>query len=188
MQSYDLAMLAVLAVTTVFGAIKGFAWQVASLSSLVVSYLVALKFSDRLAPYISDQEPWNRFGAMLVLYLVTSLLIWIGFRAVSRAMNRVKLKEFDRQIGGLFGAAKGVLLCVAITFFAVTLSNNSRDMVLRSRSGYFIAVLINKADPIMPRELHEVLDPYLRELEQELGTPAGAARRMAADGPERAPR
>ena len=36
------------------------------------------------------------------------------------AIDRVKLNEFDRQMGALVGFAKGVLLCIAITFFAVT--------------------------------------------------------------------
>jgi hypothetical protein len=76
------------------------------------------------------------------------------------------LKEFDRQMGALFGAAK--VLCVAITFFAVTLSAQARTAVLNSRSGYYIAVLLDRADGVMPRELHEVLDPYLKKLEQEL--------------------
>jgi membrane protein required for colicin V production len=78
------------------------------------------------------------------------------------------LKDFDRQIGGLFGAAKGVLLCVAITFFAVSLSEPARAMVLKSRSGYYIALLIDRADPIMPKEIHDVLGPYLRKLEERL--------------------
>ncbi len=168
MQPYDLAMLAVLALATVFGAWKGMAWQVASLSSLIASYFVALRFSGPLAPYLSQRVPLNRFLAMLVLYLATSLLIWLGFRIVSNAISRVQLKEFDRQIGGLFGAAKGVLLCIAITFFAVSLSEPAREMVLKSRSGYYIAVLIDRANPVMPREIHDVLRPYFHTLEKRL--------------------
>ncbi len=168
MQPYDLVMLAVIVVATVFGAWKGMAWQIASLASLVVSYFVALRFSERLAPYISAEVPWNRFLAMLLLYLATSMGIWMMFRYVSGAMERVKLREFDRQIGGLFGAAKGVLLCVAITFFAVTLSTDAREMILHSRSGYYIAVLIHEATPIMPREVQALLGPYLDRLNKEL--------------------
>ena len=168
MQSYDVGMLTVLAVATLWGAWKGMAWQIASLASLVVSYFVALRFSASLAPYISRQEPWNRFLAMLLLYLLTSLVIWSAFRAVKRAINRVQLKEFDRQLGGLFGAAKGVLLCVGITFFAVSLSAPDREAVFKSRSGYYIAVLLQKADGIMPKELHQVLDPYLDQFERQL--------------------
>ncbi len=168
MQTYDIIMLAVLAGSTLFGFVKGMAWQLASLASLFVSYLVALNFSHLLAPHLGKQEPLNRFAAMLVLYLGTSLAIWLVFRVVAGAIDRVKLKEFDRQVGGLFGAAKGVLLCVVVTFFAVSLSEEIREHILFSRSGHYIAVLLDKADGVIPEDLHEVLDPYLHKLDEQL--------------------
>ena len=66
-------------------------------------------------------------------------------------IDRVRLREFDRQMGALFGAAKGILLCVAITFFAVTLSAQARSAVLRSRSGHVIALFLDRADAMVPR-------------------------------------
>jgi membrane protein required for colicin V production len=168
MEIYDICMLVVLVGTTVFGAWKGMAWQVASTASLVASYAVALRLSAPLAHHFGQQAPLNRFIAMFVLFAATSAAIWLAFRVVAGFINRVRLREFDRQMGALFGAAKGVLLCVAITFFAVTLSSRARTAVLNSRSGYYIAVLLDRADGVMPRELHEVLDPYLKKLEREL--------------------
>jgi hypothetical protein len=70
-----------------------------------------------------------------LLYVATALAIWLLFRLVSGAIDRVKLKEFDRQLGVVFGLAKGILYCVIITFFAVTLSETARQTVLQSRSG-----------------------------------------------------
>ncbi len=94
--------------------------------------------------------------------------IWIGFRLVAGIIDRVRLKEFDRQLGALFGAAKGVLLCVLITFFAVSFSNQASEMILVSRSGYYIAQLIDRAEAVMPDEIHHVLGPYLDKLDQKL--------------------
>jgi membrane protein required for colicin V production len=168
MELYDICMLVVLAGATLFGAWKGMAWQIASTASLVVSYAVALRFSPQLAPHFGEQAPLNRFIAMFVLYVGTSIAIWLAFRIVAGFLNRVRLREFDRQMGALFGAAKGVLLCIAITFFAVTLSAKARGLVLQSRSGHYIAVLLDRAEAVMPPELHQVLDPYLHKLEREL--------------------
>jgi membrane protein required for colicin V production len=175
MQPYDIIMLAMLVTSTLFGFIKGVAWQVASLASLAASYFVALKFGDTLAPYISASAPWNKFVAMLVLYLATSLVIWVVFRRVSQFIDRVRLREFDRQLGALVGAGKGALYCVAITFFAVTLSADARAAVLKSRSGHYIALAIHRAKPVMPKELDESLGPYLDQLEGELKPAASTA-------------
>ena len=135
---------------------------------MIASYIVALTFRQQVAQFIDASPPWNMFVSMLILFLGTSLVVWLGFNLVAEVIEKVKLKEFDRQLGALFGMAKGVLLCVAITFFAVTLSAKARALVLQSRSGHYIAVLLDRAGPVMPRELHEVLGPYLNKLEQEL--------------------
>lgn len=50
MQTYDMVMLAVLGCATLFGLLKGFAWQLASIASLVLSYFCAYRFADQLAP------------------------------------------------------------------------------------------------------------------------------------------
>ncbi len=169
MSPYDILMLVVLVGTTVLGAWKGMAWQLASLASLIVSYFVALQFSPQLAPMFGDQAPWNRFVAMLVIYVATSMIVWLIFRAVAQLIDRVKLKEFDRQLGALFGLAKGVLLCVAITFFAVSLlADDQKEMVLTSRSGHYIGLLITQAHAVMPDEIHDIVHPYLHRIKDEL--------------------
>ncbi|HET6882062.1 MAG TPA: CvpA family protein [Pirellulales bacterium] len=181
MQVYDLAMIAVLAGATILGFFKGMARQVASLAALVASYFAALKLSPSVAAHIDQPEPLNRFLAMLLIYLVTSLVIWLAFRKVLQIIERVQLKEFDRQVGALLGAAKGVLVCVAITFFVVSLSAAGRQTVLASRSGYYIARVIHQSGPVMPKEIHRLLDPYLAQLEKQLTSPS------ANDLPDRRP-
>src|SRR3990172_2115140 len=110
MQTYDILMLLVLVAATLFGFWKGMAWQIASLASLVVSYFAALRFADQLAPMISDHAPWNKFVAMLAIYIGTSFVIWTVFRLISGVIDKVKLDGFDHQMGALIGLAKGVLL------------------------------------------------------------------------------
>jgi membrane protein required for colicin V production len=168
MDWYDIFMLAVLGLATLMGAWKGMAWQLASLASLVASYFLALKYSAQLAPLFSQTAPWNRFVAMLAIYLGTSVAVWLGFRLVAGFLDRIKLRDFDHQVGALFGLVKGGLLCVAITFFAVGLSEALRAHILATRSGHYIALLLNKAETIMPPEIHQVLDPYVQKIEDRL--------------------
>ncbi len=172
MQGYDLLMLIVLVGAVVWGAWKGFAWQVASLASMAASYFVALTFRQQVSQFISATPPWNIFLSMLILFLGTSLVVWVGFNFVAEMIEKVKLKEFDRQVGALFGFAKGVLLCVLITLFAVTLlSEPQRQAICNSRSGYYIAILLDKADAVIPGEVHEVLNPYIERLDREIDHP-----------------
>jgi membrane protein required for colicin V production len=176
MQNYDAIMVFVLVATTIFGAIKGMAWQAAAIGSLVASYFLALRVSPAIAPMIAVPAPLNRFAAMAVVYVLSGAAIWYTFWLISALVDKVHLRAFDRQLGAVLGAAKGVVLCVTLTFFAVTLSPQARVAVLDSRSGYYIAALLNRAEGVMPQELHELLDPYLTRLEKELEPAAKSPR------------
>jgi membrane protein required for colicin V production len=169
MQTYDLLMLLVLVAATLFGFWKGMAWQLASLASIVVSYLAALKFSDQLAPVVGDHAPWNKMVAMLAIYIGTSFVVWMLFRLVSGAIDKVRLESFDRQLGAMFGFAKGVLLCVAITFFAVSLMPQAQgEAIVASQSGRYIVALLDKSHSVFPPEIHQIVDPYLNRVEERL--------------------
>ena len=162
METYDIIMLVVLIGATLFGAIKGFAWQLASIASIVISYVVAYKYRVPISESIQADPPWDRFLAMLILYIGTSLLIWVAFRMVRGSIDRMKLREFDRQIGALFGLAKGAMYCTLITLFAVTLSGERvREAVVQSKSGNYIANVLDQSDSVIPEELHDVVQPYL---------------------------
>lgn len=175
MELYDLLMIAVLIGATLFGAWKGLVWQLAYLAAIVASYFVALRFRDPVSVYVHATPPWNVFVAMLVLFVSTSLAIWILFRMVSKFIDRMRLKEFDRQLGAIFGFAKGLLLCVIITLFAVTLlGDNQRQMIVRSKSGLYIARLLDKSSTVMPREIHQVLAPYINTLDRQLHPAEGS--------------
>lgn len=169
MQAYDLIMLIVLGMATLFGAIKGFAWQVASLASILVSYIVAYRFRFQVAEMIEAKPPWNQFLAMLILYVGTSFVIWVGFRLLSGVIDKVRLKEFDRHLGAAFGLAKGVIFCLLITMFAMSLLGpNQQAAICQSRSGFFIATALDRGVGVLPKEIHDVVGPYLANLDGKL--------------------
>ncbi|HOM17395.1 MAG TPA: CvpA family protein [Thermoguttaceae bacterium] len=169
---YDVVMLVILAAATFFGLWKGLAWQVASVASFVLSYFVAVQGSSSLAPLLPLQAPWNHLAAMLILFVATSAAVWLVFRLVAGVIDKIQLKAFDRQLGALLGLFKGVLICLVVTFFAVTLSESLRQEVLRARSGYYIALLIDRIKPVLPTEVRDLVGQYIEELDQKLQQPA----------------
>lgn len=173
MQSYDLIMIIVLAAAALFGAWKGFVWQLASVASMVASYIVAYQFREPLAAQLTTQfqapAPWNMFLSMLILFLGTGIAVWIGFGLIHKTIDQLKLKDFDRQIGAAVGLVKGGLICIIITFFGLMLlGDNEKKTIVNSHSGRLIAKVIHQAEPVLPREVHTVLDPYLQKLEDQL--------------------
>ena len=169
MQAYDLIMLIVLGMSAIFGAIKGLAWQIASLASITVSYVVACRYRGQVAEMIDAQPPWNMFLAMLILYVGTGFVIWVGFRLMSSAIDKIRLKTFDRHLGAIFGLGKGIIFCLLITMFAMTLLGpKQQSAICQSRSGYYIAAFLDKANLVLPQEVHSTIGEYLAKLENQL--------------------
>lgn len=168
-QAYDLIMLIVLGMSAIFGAIKGLAWQIASLASILVSYVVACRYRGRVAEMIDAQPPWNSFLAMLILYVGTGFVIWVCFRLVSGVIDKIRLKTFDRHLGALFGFGKGIIFCLLITMFAMTLLGAKQQAAIcQSKSGYYISAFLDKARLVLPQEVHSTIGEYLARLDSQL--------------------
>ena len=166
---YDLVMLIIFLGAVLFGAWKGLAWQIASLAAVVVSYFVAMNFREPVAQYISAEPPWNKFGAMLILFLGTSLGIWLIFGRIKETIKKMHLGGFDRQAGALLGAVKGALLCMVVTMFAVTLFGEATTTaVCNSRSGGYITRGIDQLTTVVPDEIHDILHPHVERFRQAL--------------------
>jgi len=185
-EGYDLVMLGILAAAAVLGYFKGMVWQLAWIAGIAASAAVALRFGGPLAPFFGSQAPWNRLIAMLALYVATSLAVWLTFSVISGLIKSVKLSSFDHQLGLLLGLAKGVLLCVVVTFFSVTLAPGYRDQIVGSRSGRIVAELIVRADQVLPPDVVETVKPFVDRFEDELRKPAAAPPPQAA-GPVASP-
>lgn len=172
MQIYDTIVLLIILIAAFFGWRKGLASQIASIVSIAASYLVAVNFRTTLAGHIDASPPWNTFASMLILYLGTSIVIWLLFRQIRSTIEAMKLGEFDQQMGALFGAAKGFLIACIITLFTVTLlkPETMQDTIIGSRSGYLIASFLNRAESVMPAELHRYVGPYLDNLDAHMAT------------------
>jgi membrane protein required for colicin V production len=185
-EGYDLVMLGILAAAAVLGYFKGIVWQLAWIAGIGASAAVALRFGGPLAPFFGSQAPWNRLIAMLALYVATSLGVWLVFSALSGLIKSVQLSSFDHQLGLLLGLAKGVLLCVIVTFFAVTLAPGYRDQIVGSRSGRLVAELIVRADQVLPPDVVETVRPFMNRFEDQLRKPVGIGQPPAA-GPVASP-
>ena len=184
LEGYDLVMLGILAGAALLGYFKGMVWQLAWIAGIVASSYVAFRFGAMLAPFFGTQAPGNRFAAMLAVYVGTSLAVWLVFRVISGAINAVHLSAFDHQLGLLLGLAKGVLLCVLVTFFSVILAPAYRHQIVASRSGRLVAELIVRADTYLPKEIHETVDPFVKQFEKQfdpsMSMPAAAAGQPSA--------
>jgi len=162
---YDWVMVAVLVFGTIRGAAKGLVWQVAAIAAILLCFAFAESLSLSIAPLLPVEAPLNRWVAMFLLYVGFSFLTFAAARQLSGWIEKMKLQEYDRHLGAIFGFVKGLTFCLVITFFVVTLSENMRGAVFESQSGKAAAIIMDRLHPVMPNELHDVIGPYIHRLD-----------------------
>ncbi|MBA2115846.1 CvpA family protein [Bremerella alba] len=169
MVAYDFLMLAILGGAILWGLYKGMVWQIASFASLVASYFISMQLREPVANALGLQPPWGNQAAMLGLYMTTSLVIWVIFSMVNKTLKSFELKSWDRQVGAGLGLAKGVLLCIIVTMFAVALTkDDSRQQIVQSKSGFYITKVIDNLQGVMPAEVNEVVGPFIERYNQRI--------------------
>ena len=113
---YDGAMAGVLVAGMIWGAWRGVTWQLASIASLILGYIVSHQLSPQLAPRFGTDPTVSRALAMMAIYAVVSggvfLIAWV-FRAI---LQRMKFQAFDRHLGMILGGMEGAILGTVVTF------------------------------------------------------------------------
>ncbi len=155
MTLYDAAMLGVVVAGMIWGAIRGITWQVASIASLVLGYVVAVPTSAQLAPRFPGDPVVARGLALLVTYACVSGGVFLAAWMVRETLRRLRFEAFDRHLGMILGGLEGALLGVVATVFVVSLSPRSRDPILTSPTGS----VLHATQGILPAEIRDHLTP-----------------------------
>lgn len=120
----DLLILAVVAVSVLLGAVRGFVREAFSLGVWVLAFVVAnlsaREASGLFASWVADAElrlPLA-FGAV---FLATLILGSLAVRVLGMLVDATGLTGLDRTLGTLFGAARAVVLLVVISAFTAPL-------------------------------------------------------------------
>lgn len=173
MNVFDLIVLVVLALFTLRGVMKGMVSQIVSVGSYIVCWIVASRFSFMIAPSIPAEEPWNQVGAMVVLFVITMIGIRFAHGMVEKWVKSWYLtKKANRLLGGGLGFAKGLLICMVLTFFGVMFSESTRGIIFQSKSGLRLSQLIEKTGAFVPGDTCKILRDQLDQYHAKVsGTP-----------------
>ena len=168
----DFVVLAVLLYTTIKGASKGLISQLTWIVALVACFAFAESFSLKLAPTITQtfpqvEPPLDRWIAMFILYMGFAFVSFGVARVLKGWLEKAKFADFDKHLGGIFGLIKGVVICMVVIFFGVTLNETLRQKVLASHSGHAAAVIMQRLGPVMPKELAGVIEKAERQLNDD---------------------
>ena len=121
MEYADYAILGIIAISILVGAIRGFVKEAFSLAVWAAAFLVAFQYSGALAMQLENhiELPSARTslafaGLFLSVLLVGGLITFL----VGKLVEKTGLSGTDRLLGGVFGGIRGVALVIALIVVA----------------------------------------------------------------------
>ena len=117
----DYAIMGAIAISILVGALRGFMKEVFSLVVWATAFIIAYQYGGDVAALMDDhialasaRTAMGFTGLFIVVLLIGGLLNYL----VGRLVESTGLNGTDRLLGGVFGAARGLALVVAVLLIA----------------------------------------------------------------------
>ena len=113
MNMADYVLIAVVVLSAIVGAVRGFLREAVALCAWIVALFVAWHYSELIEPHLGgllaahDVKPWA------ARVIIVALILLVGAALGAIVAHYVRLSMFsglDRLLGFVFGAARGVVL------------------------------------------------------------------------------
>ena len=148
--AFDVFVILFLLYCIFMGGKRGMFLQITSIASLLAGWYVSSRYSAHFVSYFPLGDTLSGKASSVVTFFAVMIGITILGRVLSGMFIAGVLKEVNRQLGALFGLIKGVVVCLVITYFAVTLSNATKNFVIGSQSGKMMVQILCEAQTIIP--------------------------------------
>jgi uncharacterized membrane protein required for colicin V production len=160
----DTAILALLVMGAIFGALSGFLWQVARVASFAVALYASIYLNDWAAHALQElvlQGADPRIG-MVLAYLLVFVAIYVvffgGTLLLERGMEAACLQPVNRLLGGGLGAVKAALLLGAVFLGMASYPHPStQEMMERSHLAPMLADSMQFVIVAIPQEYKDWL-------------------------------
>lgn len=123
----DVVILAIIALSSLFGLWRGFVREVLSLAAWIAAIVVARAYSPDVGPMLSavtNSETAQYVAAFALLCLGTLIVGALINHFMARLIHFAGLQMTDRLLGSLFGILRGLLIAAILIYFAAGFYSN----------------------------------------------------------------
>ncbi len=122
MPSYlDLGVIAIILISALLAMFRGFTREVLAIASWGAAAVAAIYFHPYVLPFVKSYISKDAVALVVsvaIVFFVTLILVSVITIKISDAILDSKVGPLDRSLGFVFGAVRGILLCViAFVFF-----------------------------------------------------------------------
>ena len=170
MQGADFIIVAIILISVVVGAVRGFIREIVALAAWLIAIWAAWRFSGFLHPFLGgvlespEQKAWVARGIMLVAVLLLGALIGTVLQWMTH--TAAGLSSIDRLLGLLFGLTRGVLLVGFAALLGLSLKleheswwKHSRLVPYAETVGSWLAGFVGETQRLAQKALEPVHAP-----------------------------
>ena len=156
----DIVLLIIIAGSVASSLRRGITREIIALASVILALILGTWFygvaGAFLLPYVSSKEIAHFVGFILVFVGVLIVGALVG-ALVGRLLKISGLSFLDHLLGALFGAVRGILICVALMMAVLAFSTEGHppEAVVRSRVAPYVVDASRVCAAAAPHELKE---------------------------------
>jgi membrane protein required for colicin V production len=161
MNGFDLVLLAVIVLSTLFAFARGVVRELIALAAWIAGFVAAIEYAEPVAGLFSWLHATPAAQHVLAFVLILFVVVIAGAliaRALSGTVKAIGLGFVDRLLGAAFGLARGILLVVAFALVAGVTSLPGHDWWQNGVFGRQLADVAMALRPYLPRAWAERLD------------------------------
>ncbi|MDF1721810.1 MAG: CvpA family protein [Minwuia sp.] len=156
----DLIILGIIALSAIFGLMRGFTREVLSLGSWIGAGIAAWYGQPYLRPLVLEQvgdaTAADIISAVAIFLVVLVILIIITHSIASRVRESRAMGALDRSLGLLFGIARGGLVIIAAWLVIdYLMPDNPPSTVRDARSLPYVKLATDYVTSVIPRRVQE---------------------------------
>ncbi len=174
MPSYlDLGLIVIVLISALLSMLRGFTREVLAIASWAAAALAAYHFHPLLLPTMKNyigKEQLALAAAVAAIFFGTLIIVSIITVKLSDVILDSRIGALDRSLGFVFGAARGLLLCVVAFYFYSWLvpGKNQPDWVKVSRTAPMLAVTGEGLLALLPDDPEGLMKSFRRPKGDEL--------------------
>ena len=161
MNGFDLALIGIVALSTLFAFARGVIRELIALATWIVGFVLAIHYAGPAAQLFSalDLPPFAKHVLAFALILIVALLVGaLVATMLSGAVRAIGLGFVDRVLGAVFGLARGAVVVVAFALIAGVTALPRQDWWQNSTLGRPLAIAALALKPYLPRAWAQRLD------------------------------
>jgi membrane protein required for colicin V production len=156
----DWAVVAVLAMSLLVGALRGLVYEVLSVVSWVAAFVLAQWFAPDVAAWLPLGKAGEtaRYAAAFVIVFIGvvfagGVLAWL----IKKMIDAVGLRPIDRTLGAAFGLMRGAVLLLALAVVVNMTSLKSALWWTESKTAGVTLAALKGLKPVLPERFGQYL-------------------------------